>query len=77
MIDEPKRFGFAFGTLPSHVECGEERFLVEWDRNDDNVWYDILAFSRPKFWVCRLGQPLVRRLQRKFARDSVAALQRV
>jgi uncharacterized protein (UPF0548 family) len=25
-----ERYGFAFGTLPSHVERGEERFTVEW-----------------------------------------------
>src|ERR1700741_4437640 len=29
-IDETRRFGFAYGTLPDHVECGEERFLIEW-----------------------------------------------
>ena len=42
-----RRFGFAYGTLPDHVETGEERFTVEWHENDDSVWYDILAFSRP------------------------------
>src|SRR3954451_2874018 len=26
------RYGFAYGTLPGHVESGEERFLVEWER---------------------------------------------
>jgi uncharacterized protein (UPF0548 family) len=30
-----ERYGFAFGTLPSHVERGEERFTVEWHRADD------------------------------------------
>src|SRR5687767_8858961 len=29
VIDEPVRFGFAYGTLPDHVECGEEQFVVE------------------------------------------------
>ena len=41
------QFGFAYGTLPGHVESGEERFLLEWDRADNSVWYDIFAFSRP------------------------------
>ena len=27
---EGARFGFASGTLPGHVESGEERFLIEW-----------------------------------------------
>jgi len=69
-----RRWGFAYGTLPAHVERGEERFLVEWDRNDDGVWYDILAFSRPCHPLARLAYPLTRRLQRRFARDSVAAM---
>jgi uncharacterized protein (UPF0548 family) len=50
VIDEEgrvKRFGFAYGTLAEHAERGEERFTIEWNREDDTVWYDILAFSRP------------------------------
>jgi uncharacterized protein (UPF0548 family) len=41
-----KRYGFAFGTLPGHVERGEERFTVEWDRADDSVSYEVFAFAR-------------------------------
>ncbi len=48
VIDEPTRFGFAYGTLPAHAETGEERFTVEWDRNTDIVTYDLYAFSRPR-----------------------------
>ncbi len=70
------RFGFVYGTLPGHVECGEERFLVEWDQSDNSVWYDILAFSRPHHVLARIGYPAVRRLQKKFARDSAAVMQR-
>lgn len=73
-IDEPRRFGFAYGTLPGHAEKGEERFSVEW-REDGTVWYDLLAFSRPRFWLARLGYPLTRRVQRRFARESKAAMQ--
>jgi uncharacterized protein (UPF0548 family) len=71
-----ERFGFAYGTLPGHAASGEERFLVEWDREDDDVWYDILAFSRPNHWLTRLGYPVVRRLQRRFGRDSAASMLR-
>jgi uncharacterized protein (UPF0548 family) len=71
------RFGFAYGTLPGHAESGEERFLVEWDRaGDGGVWYDILALSRPRHPLARLGYPLTRRTQRRFARDSAAAMLR-
>ena len=70
VIDEPRRFGFAYGTLPDHVERGEERFLVEW-LTDDSVWYDILAFSRPQHPLVKLSSPLARRLQKRFARESL------
>jgi uncharacterized protein (UPF0548 family) len=71
-----RRFGFAYGTLPDHPESGEERFLVEWDKRDGGVWYDVLAFSRPRAVVARLGYPWVRRLQKRFGRDSAAAMRR-
>ena len=67
------RSGFAYGTLTCHVERGEECFSVEW-RPDDSVWYDLCAFSRPAFWPVRLARPLARALQRRFVRDSQAAL---
>ncbi len=68
-----RRYGFAYGTLTAHVEQGEELFSVEW-RADDTVWYRVLAFSRPRYWPVRLAKPLARRLQRKFVRDSMAAM---
>ena len=78
LIDEQepiRRFGFAYGTLPDHVERGEERFTIEWQA-DDSVWYDILAFSRPQHPLVRLGFPLARNLQKRFARESLAAMAR-
>lgn len=68
------RFGFAYGTLPGHVESGEERFLVEWDRESDLVSFDILAFSRPNHLLTRIGYPLVRRSQKRFGREAAAAM---
>ena len=79
VVDEDgpvKRFGFAYGTLPDHAGSGEERFLVEWDRADDSVWYDILAFSQPRHFLARLGYPWVRRTQKKFGRESAAVMRR-
>lgn len=72
--DEIVKFGFAYGTLPGHVEMGEELFLVEWDRATDAVTYSILAFSRPRHPLAKIGRPLVRRLQRRFREDSAAAM---
>lgn len=79
VVDESgqiSNFGFAYGTLPGHVESGEERFLVEWDQGDNSVWYDILAFSRPNHFLTRFGYPVVRRLQKRFGRDSAASMLR-
>ncbi|HMV50117.1 MAG TPA: DUF1990 domain-containing protein [Blastocatellia bacterium] len=73
---EARRFGFAYGTLPAHGERGEERFLIEWRRDDDSVWYDLLAFSQPKALLAKLGYPLSRMLQRRFARASKQAMLR-
>jgi uncharacterized protein (UPF0548 family) len=69
-----RRRGFGYGTLPDHVEKGEERFSIEWHPGDDSVWYDILAFSRPRHWLVRTLSPMCRRLQERFARDSLRAM---
>lgn len=77
VVDESepiRKYGFAYGTLPKHIESGEERFLIEWDQETDSVWYDILAFSRPNKLMIRLGYPLVRRRQKQFGRDSATAM---
>jgi uncharacterized protein (UPF0548 family) len=69
-----QRFGFAYGTLEDHAESGEERFTVEWNPENDEVWYDIVAFSRPNQFLARLGYPLARRLQKEFAAGSKQAM---
>jgi uncharacterized protein (UPF0548 family) len=74
VIDTERKLGFAYGTLEAHAERGEERFLVEWDAQDDSVCYDILAFSQPEHPLVRLGRPLARMLQKRFARDSLQAM---
>ena len=68
-----KKFGFSYGTLFEHGAIGEERFSVEYQCKDNSVWYDIYAFSRPKL-ITRLGYPLVRALQKRFARESKLAM---
>ena len=75
-IDEPRMYGFAYGTLPGHVEMGEERFLVEWDRTTESVWFDILAFSRPRHLLTKLAGRQARRMQQRFRDESTAAMRR-
>lgn len=74
--DAASRFGFAYGTLPGHVETGEERFLIEWDRATGVVSFDILAFSHPRHFLVRLNRRRARAMQKRFAAESTAAMQR-
>lgn len=67
---------FAYGTLGEHSASGEEKFTVRWDEHDDSVWYEVLAFSKPNQALAKLGYPVARMLQKRFARDSMAAMQR-
>ncbi|HEV2397451.1 MAG TPA: DUF1990 domain-containing protein [Candidatus Sulfotelmatobacter sp.] len=79
VVDESasiKRFGFAYGTLEEHAESGEERFTVEWNQVSNKVCHDILAFSRPRSALARLGYPLSRFLQKQFVEHSKAAMLR-
>lgn len=73
---ERRRYGFIYGTLPDHAERGQEQFTVEWRREDDSVWYDIVAYSRPNQLLARFGYPVTRLLQKRFARDSMQAMLR-
>jgi uncharacterized protein (UPF0548 family) len=76
VVDEhgpPRRFGFAYGTLPAHVECGEERSMIEMTA-DGTVSYLLRAISKPRMLLTRLGYPIVRHLQKRFVRDSQAAM---
>ncbi len=70
-----ERYGFAYGTLPGHVARGEECFSVERSLHDGGVWYEVLAFSRLG-GLARWVTPYARRLQHRFARDSLAAMKR-
>ena len=40
------------------------------------VWYEIYTLSRPGSWLTQATRPLLRAFQRKFAADSMAAMQR-
>lgn len=64
VIDEPYRFGFAYGTLPHHPACGEERFIVTRDPSTDEVRLQVVAVSRPSTRLARFGGPIGRAFQR-------------
>jgi uncharacterized protein (UPF0548 family) len=63
VVDEPGRYGFAYGTLPEHPEEGEERFVVTRDEHDGMVVFEVVAFSRPHDLLTKLGGPVPRAIQ--------------
>ena len=73
VVDEPRRRGFAYGTLPGHPESGEEAFIIE-RRDDDSVWLVISAFSRPSSWFWWAGYPVLRVVQEIYTRRYLRAL---
>jgi uncharacterized protein (UPF0548 family) len=73
VVDEPDRFGFAYGTLPAHPEQGEEAFIVERDP-DGTVRFTITVFSRPRHPLARLGGPVTRRVQLDTTRRYLESL---
>jgi len=72
VVDEPRRKGFAYGTLPGDPETDEDLFLVPCAA-DDHVAIPIAAFPRPIPWWARLGGPVGRRVQDHITDRYVAA----
>lgn len=63
VVDEERRKGFAYGTLPGHPESGEEAFILVL-RDDDAVELHVVAFSRPTQWWSRIIGPVGSLVQR-------------
>lgn len=64
VTEEPRRVGFALGTVGGSVVSGEELFLLEWRENDE-VWFTVRAFDRPVTALYRLFPALVRKRRRE------------
>jgi uncharacterized protein (UPF0548 family) len=75
-VTEPRRRGFAYGTLPGHPESGEEAFVVT-HRDDDQVIFTVRAFSRPATLVARIGGPFARLAQALATRRYLSALRSI
>ena len=76
VLETPDRAGFGYGSLPGHVEQGEEAFIVERDPQG-GVWFRVTAFSRPARWITVLGGPLTIVAQRGYAALLGRALTRL
>lgn len=73
LVDEPRRRGFAYGTVSGHPEDGEEAFIVEL-RADGSVWLEIRAFSRPSGWFWWMVYPILRLTQAFYTRRYLRVL---
>lgn len=62
-----------YGTLPGHVESGEEAFAVHIDPQG-LVTARCVAFSRHAWWAARLGSPVARRVQKMITRKYVRGM---
>jgi uncharacterized protein (UPF0548 family) len=74
-VEESRRRGFAYGTLPGHPESGEEAFIVE-HHSDDTVSFTITAFSKPSTVIARIAGPAGRLIQSWTTTRYLRSLQR-
>lgn len=74
--DDESRFGFGCGTLTNHLVAGEELFEVFIDDRTDEVMYRIRAAVWPWAKLTGVSQPIIKMFQRRFRRQSAAALTR-
>ncbi|AUG29764.1 DUF1990 domain-containing protein [Microbacterium hominis] len=72
-IEEPRRVGFALGTVGGSVVSGEESFVVTWADNDE-VRFTVRAFDRPVSALYRLIPPLLKRRRRELFRGYLRAI---
>jgi uncharacterized protein (UPF0548 family) len=75
-VDEPRRRGFAYGTLAGHPESGEEAFMIE-HHDDDSVSFTITAFSRPATRLAKIAGPLGAVVQRQITARYLRSLGKI
>lgn len=73
VIEEPRRVGFALGTVSDSVVSGEESFLIDW-RDNDEVWFTVRAFDRPVAPLYRVLPPLTKRRRRELFQGYLRAI---
>jgi uncharacterized protein (UPF0548 family) len=63
-VEEPRRVGFALGTVGDSVVSGEESFMLDWNDKDE-VWFTVRAFDAPHALLYRMLPALTRRRRRE------------
>jgi uncharacterized protein (UPF0548 family) len=72
-IEEPRRVGFALGTVSDSVVSGEESFMLQWYENDE-VWFTVRAFDAPATFLYRMLPALTRRRRRELFQRYLRAI---
>lgn len=72
-VEEPRRIGFALGTVGDSVVSGEESFMLEWYENDE-VWFTVRAFDAPQGLLYRMIPALTRRRRRELFTGYLRAI---
>lgn len=75
VIDQARRKGFGYGTLPGHPDSGEEAFIVQHEA-DDRITLNVIAFSKPATMLAKVGAPVARLAQELITRRYLRALAR-
>ena len=75
VIDEPDQYGFGYGTLGDHPVSGEEWFVVA--RDGAQLTVELVAFSKPKSTLFKLGGPIARRKQLALGAAYIEAMRKV
>lgn len=75
-VDEPRRRGFAYGTLTGHPESGEEAFIIE-HHADDTVSFKVTAFSRPATRLAKIAGPVGAVVQRQITVRYLQSLSKI
>lgn len=73
VVEEPRRVGFALGTVGESVVSGEESFMLDWHANDE-VWFTVRAFDKPKSLSYRLLPALTRHRRRELFSTYLRAI---
>lgn len=73
VINDERRCGFAYGTLPGHPLRGEERFVVD-HCHDDTVLFTVRSFAEPAGLLPRLGGPVAAVVRRRINQHYLDAV---
>jgi uncharacterized protein (UPF0548 family) len=74
VVEEPRRIGFALGTVDGSVVSGEESFMLDWRTDTDEVWFTVRAFDAPASFVYKLLPGLVKRRRRALFQRYLRAI---